>query len=154
ASRGLGKWHVETVGKRRTELAEDVLSSFYQMRDIIGEIRSPPPGDLLPFVVQVHRDESDSGTLKRMKDAYNEQLARYNEHRKLIADLMAKNYRMKAVFGSDAGKPFAILRKVFSRITGSAHNLINAVGHPEAQNVPEALASWERDIWWWRTKGD
>ena len=28
ARRGLNKWHVETIGKRKAELAEDVLSSF------------------------------------------------------------------------------------------------------------------------------
>ena len=35
AYRGLTKWHAETVGKRRVELAEDVLADFYQARDII-----------------------------------------------------------------------------------------------------------------------
>jgi hypothetical protein len=129
ASRGLGKWHVETVGKRRTELAEDVLSSFYQMRDIIGEIRSPPPGDLLPFVVQVHRDESDSGTLKRMKDAYNEPIARYNEHRKLIADLIVCPLDQRA--GEEISEPeregqrFQICHYLVSLKNFQVHQLLN-----------------------------
>jgi hypothetical protein len=102
----------------------------------------------LSLFVQVHGDENDSDPLKRKKDAYYVTIARYNKHGKLIADLMAKRYRMRAIFGREADKPFDILRRVFSTITGSARALISAVGHPEAQNVPEAIQKWEGHIWW------
>jgi hypothetical protein len=32
--RGLTKWREERIGKRRVELAEDVLADFYQARDM------------------------------------------------------------------------------------------------------------------------
>jgi hypothetical protein len=41
AFRGLSKWQDETLGKRKTEIAEQVLSGFYQMRDVIRGVRSP-----------------------------------------------------------------------------------------------------------------
>jgi hypothetical protein len=40
AYRGLTRWHDETVGKRRIELAEAVLADFYQACDIIKAARS------------------------------------------------------------------------------------------------------------------
>src|SRR5689334_4912630 len=38
---GIDAWRREFIGKRRMELAEEVLALFYQARDIIEEIRSP-----------------------------------------------------------------------------------------------------------------
>jgi hypothetical protein len=35
ALRGLNRWRAEAIGKRKAELAEDVLASFYQLRDIM-----------------------------------------------------------------------------------------------------------------------
>ncbi len=41
AWRGLNKWRDETIGKRKAELAEDVIADFYEAREIILEARSP-----------------------------------------------------------------------------------------------------------------
>ncbi len=41
AARGLNKWRAETIGKRKAELAQEVLADFYQARDIIDVARSP-----------------------------------------------------------------------------------------------------------------
>ena len=41
AFRGLTKWQDETLGKRKTEVAEQVLSGFYQVRDVIDAVRPP-----------------------------------------------------------------------------------------------------------------
>jgi hypothetical protein len=38
---GLNKWRTETIGKRKAELAEEVLADFYEGRDIINAARSP-----------------------------------------------------------------------------------------------------------------
>lgn len=37
----LTAWRREYIGKRNLELAEDILSLFYETRDVIGSIRSP-----------------------------------------------------------------------------------------------------------------
>ncbi len=41
AYRGLNKWRAETIGKRKAELAEEVIADFYEARDIIIAARSP-----------------------------------------------------------------------------------------------------------------
>ena len=41
AKAGLEKWHKETIGERKTELAEEVLARMYQALDVIQAVRSP-----------------------------------------------------------------------------------------------------------------
>ena len=41
AAYSLDAWRREFMGKRRMELAEEVLALFYQARDVIEQIRSP-----------------------------------------------------------------------------------------------------------------
>lgn len=38
---GVRSWQIETRGRRRLEIAEETLISFYQVRDAIVAIRSP-----------------------------------------------------------------------------------------------------------------
>lgn len=41
AARGFTTWRSKTIGKRKVELAEDLLADFYRARDIINVARSP-----------------------------------------------------------------------------------------------------------------
>src|ERR1700730_11838477 len=50
AKAGLEKWRRETIGKRKIEVAEEVLADFYQARDIINEARAAMIGFLHPLV--------------------------------------------------------------------------------------------------------
>lgn len=43
--RGLNAWRAETVGRRKTELAEEVLAQFYRARDVLTWVRFPASGD-------------------------------------------------------------------------------------------------------------
>ena len=38
---GLRAWREETVGRRRAELAEEVLADFYRVRDVLHRVRRP-----------------------------------------------------------------------------------------------------------------
>ena len=40
ARAGLNRWHRETIGRRRIELAEEFLASFYRARDILRWARA------------------------------------------------------------------------------------------------------------------
>jgi hypothetical protein len=155
AYRGLSRWREELIGRRRTELAEDVLSSFYQMRDIIGDIRSPAAhSDEGKDRPKAEEDEGDPEALRRTKDTYYVPISRYNEHQKVIADLMSKRYRMKAVFGPVATEPFTLLSQVFSQIISAARKLITNAGKPGADRRIDAVEKWEAVIWWGAAEGD
>jgi hypothetical protein len=147
--RGLEKWRAETIGKRKAELAEEMLSGFYQMRDIIGAIRSPAVfGEEGKDRPRAAEDENDADAVSRAKDTYYVPIARYNESQTVIADLMAKRYRMKAMFGSAADKPFRILHRVLSLIIGSARKLIIVAGKPATETQSKTRQIWETHISW------
>ncbi|HXT40143.1 MAG TPA: hypothetical protein VN887_08975 [Candidatus Angelobacter sp.] len=146
---GLKKWREETIGKRKTELAEDVLSGFYQIRDIVRAIRSPMSfsGESKDRPKEEHESEVES----RLKDSYYVTIARYDEHGKAIADLMTKQYRMKAMFGAEAVEPFIQLHRILSEIIVAARMLITTDDRERSGNSPTVVdqcRKWEAVIWW------
>ena len=97
--------------RRQTELAEEVLSGFYQMQDIIMFIRTP-----ISFGGEGEtrrRAESETEADTELRNRLFIPIERLNQHGQFIADLRAKGYRMKAMF---AEKPFDTLREVLEDI--------------------------------------
>ncbi len=43
--RGLNAWRIETVGRRKTELAEEVLAAFHRAKDVLTWARFPASAD-------------------------------------------------------------------------------------------------------------
>ncbi len=43
--RGLNAWRTEMVGRRKTDLAEEVLAGFYRARDVLTWARFPASDD-------------------------------------------------------------------------------------------------------------
>ncbi|MDR3558289.1 MAG: hypothetical protein P4L61_02030 [Candidatus Pacebacteria bacterium] len=114
AYRGLEKWRHETIGRKRIELAEDVLADFYEAVDVIQFVRvgfsyfrdneSRPGRDQEPENVQNHRDQYYA-TERRLKD----QAA-------FFAKFQSRRYRVIAVFGTEASK-------LYEEVIG-IHNLL------------------------------
>jgi len=103
--------------KRRVELAEEVLSSFYQMVDIIKAIRSPfgyaGEGKSRPIVA----DETPE--VAQQRDTYYSLVERFEARRKEMADLLSRRYHMIAVFGKEVGEAFDFLNNALSRLHGA-----------------------------------
>jgi hypothetical protein len=76
--RGLEKWRAETIGKRRLELAEEVLGDFYQAREVIQAVRSPASFGREGSTRQKAEweTENDTGNL----NAYFAAIERLNNH--------------------------------------------------------------------------
>ena len=95
--KGLTKWQTELLGKRKVELAEEVLADFYQLRDTMRAFRSPfgMTGE------GAYRKGADNETPseKEKLDARFATIERYNHHIEFFAKLNAKRYRMRALFG-------------------------------------------------------
>jgi hypothetical protein len=70
--------------KRRQELAEEVLSGFYQMRDIMRAIRFPFGN--ADEAKDRKRPDGESEQSGRLRDIYFAIAARFNSHRQAIAD--------------------------------------------------------------------
>jgi hypothetical protein len=134
--------------KRRQDLAEEVLSSFYQMVDTIRAIRSPAgyvdEGKDRPKV------PGESPDVAKSRDAYYAIVERFEARRKEIADLMTRRYRMTAWFGKKADEPFEIVYRALSTIIVSARQLIDWADQNWQKSTPDNVALWNKmrgDIW-------
>ena len=111
AWRGLNRWRAETIGKRKAEIAEEVLADFYEARDIINPARSP--GSLGGEGGTRQRFEWETEEDTRMLDAYFRTTERLSKNAEFFAKLDARRYRFIAVFGKESAKPTMI----FARFT-------------------------------------
>jgi hypothetical protein len=118
---GINAWRREYVGKRRIELAEDVLTNFYEARDAIRRIRSP-----FGFLGEGKSRQPQDGETeneKRILDKAYVVIERREKENETFNKLQASRYRFMARFGPSVGRPFDDLSEVVSRIVLSAHTL-------------------------------
>jgi hypothetical protein len=140
--RGLEKWRTEAVGKRRIELAEDVLADFYEARDNINAARSPAgfanEGSTRP------RREGETENETRMLNAYYAVAERLNKRNEFFARLEARRYRFIALFGMPAAAPYQELRAIHSDILVAIRMLLATQKRGTAASN---IAKWESTIW-------
>jgi hypothetical protein len=118
---GVNAWRREFVGKRRIELAENVLALFYEAQDAIREIRNP-----FSFVGEGEtrkRSEHESEDEARILDNAYVVFERYQKRERLFAELRSMKYRFMATFGSNAGEPFVEINMIINEIFSAANIL-------------------------------
>jgi len=118
---GINSWRREIRGRKKYELAEEVLALFYEARDKISAIRS------------IHGNVEEGKSRKpNLKETPDEQKAlndayvifeRYHKNQDTFNRLHALRYRFMAIFGSNKAKPFYDLNKTMNEIFISAHML-------------------------------
>jgi hypothetical protein len=135
--------------KRKQDLAEEVISGFYQLHDMVRVIRSP-----LSYSGEAKdrpKPDSEPEEVGRLKDSYFAVLARFEERRQMISDLLAKEYRVRAWFGASAAESFKILNEALTSIVTSSQTLIELAGSDSRTDEDRQLRrQLERDIWWGR----
>lgn len=161
AKAGLDKWKRETIGKRKAELAEEVLADFYQAREVIQSARSP-----MAFAHEgATRQKADDET-KDETSALNSYFAiieRLQAKNEFFAQLHARQYRFLALFGSGADKSHKALIQVYNEMVIAARGLIRTcrqaykedrVGPVDEESERRAIARRKRMeqkeaiIWW------
>src|ERR1700722_19796217 len=116
ALRGVNAWRAETVGRRKAELAEEVLAQFYQAKDALTWARLPL-GD-----AAAQAPVAEGGG--RGAEAMAAPIERLNQASQVFSALQASRYRFMAYFGEEAAKPFEELRKVHNEVMEAAAQLI------------------------------
>jgi len=119
---GLKKWRAETVGKRKTELAEQALIAFYEARDVFVWVRSRgifggEGGSRTPT-------ENESKNQQEKRNTYFTPIERLTREKGLFARLQSLRYAFAAHFGESAMAAFTAIHEVHSEITTSASILI------------------------------
>lgn len=118
---GVTAWKREFVGKRRIELAENVLALFYEAQDAIREIRNP-----FSFVGEGssrQRSEGEREEESQLLDQAYVVFERYQKREKLFAELKSMRYRCMASFGAAASEPFNDISNILHEIFVSARML-------------------------------
>ena len=137
--KGLTRWREETVGKRKSELAEHVLADFYQAKDIFEWVRFPisypEEGAARP------RNDGENDAEARVRDAYYVPIQRLAKEAEFLGAMQARKYRFVALFGADAGIPFRELKEIQAEIVTAARML--ARGNANALHLPDL----EAKIW-------
>lgn len=120
--RGLEKWRVETIGKRKAELAEQALIAFYEARDVFlwvrsrgmrageGSSRTPAAGE--------------SQTQQEKRNTYFIPIERLTHQKELFAKLQTLRYAFAAQFDETATEPFKAILGVHNEIQSAASVLI------------------------------
>lgn len=117
----IDQWRREHRGKRQADLAEEVLSLFYEAKDAIGHIRNP-----FSYGGKGSSRKAGENETPDEKDAYDKAYVvfeRFNTHLELFNRIHATRYRFMAQFGIEAAKPFDNLRRITNEIQVSAQTL-------------------------------
>ncbi|HEX3857911.1 MAG TPA: hypothetical protein VHY30_11520 [Verrucomicrobiae bacterium] len=118
---GVDAWRREYVGKRKIELAEDVLTLFYQARDAVRRIRRPwsNSSEGQNRKPTEHETPEEKNTLDRAYVAFE----RFEKEREIFTKIDVLRYRFMARFGQNTSKPFDDLRATVNDILFSAEIL-------------------------------
>jgi hypothetical protein len=150
--RGLNAWRTETVGRRKTELAEEVLAGFYRARDVLTWARFP-----------VSQHDNGAGNVRPAPGTDGDELERseiftpvdrLTRESQVFSELQASRYRFMAYFGEEAARPFDQIRAIHSEIIDSAHNLIRTYGQEQTDMEEARRNRWEEAIGWGEGEGD
>jgi len=130
AWRSLSIWRAEMRERRRAEVAERVLASFYRAHDIYQSARNP----------FVHAFELTTREGEPEKHAGNPDyvpLRRLQEHEKFLASFRAAEYEFAALFGAHAHAPFEIFRDVHNKIVIAFEDIVREQKAPgNSKNSP------------------
>lgn len=144
--RGLEKWRAETIGKRRHELAEQALISFYEVRDIFTWVRSR---GIFGGEGQTRTATgSETAEQKDRRNTYFIPIERLNREKAVFARLQTLRYAFAAHFGDDAVKPFANVMEAHQTISASASTLIQLTSDSQDRASEQSLIPLRDALGW------
>lgn len=143
---GLSTWKKEHIGKKKVELAEDVLTSFYEAFDVIKHIRFN--GGFSYESDQIVKNDSESAKQYEARKKASVIYYRYKEHSELFHKIRSMRYRVRAQFGYEQEKLFDELHIIVTEILSSSDHLARlwAVEQPNS-NVQVEIREYESVFW-------
>jgi hypothetical protein len=129
--------------RRRVEFAEELLASFYKLKDTIRSIRGP-----FSFGNEGEsrkRREYENEAEARSRDDFYVPMVRIQKNSDFLSDLTSKKYRAQAVYQNEIHRAFELAVEVLNAIQVASSMLVDQVGQPRAD--PEFWRKLERDIW-------
>lgn len=111
---GITSWRREARWKRRYELAEEVLATFYEISDRFEIIRSS--AGYVGEGATRKRSENESKEESEILDNAYVIIERYNNEITSFIKLKSLRYRFMTIFGVDSVKPFNEINRLVGQI--------------------------------------
>lgn len=118
---GINSWKREFRGKRKMELAEDVLTLFYEAQAAIHHMRNPLAGG--SEGKSREREDLETEDQSLLRDRAFVLIERYLRYEKTFSRIQSLRFRFMATFGKDTIKPFDELNMIVSQIILAAKRL-------------------------------
>jgi hypothetical protein len=118
---GITAWRREARWKRKYELAEEVLSLFYECKEKIAIIRSP-----FGYTTEGKtrkRNENETREVSERLDSAYIFIERYEREKEPFIKLRTLKFRFMTIFGKDSGKYFDEITKILNTIFLAANRL-------------------------------
>lgn len=118
---GVGAWKREFIGKRKIELAEEVLATYFEVKDAIAYMRNPFSNGEEGKTRQrgANERQEESALLDRGYIVFE----RYNAKKDIFTKFSTLKYRFMASFGSETESIFKDTSTLLNRIFVSAQML-------------------------------
>jgi hypothetical protein len=114
--------------RRRIEFGEELLTSFYKLKDTIRAIRGPfsfgNEGE-----ARKRRDHENEADASR-RDSFYVPIVRIQRNSEFLSDLTSKKYRAQAVFQNEIHRAFELAVEVLNAIQIASNMLVEQVGQP------------------------
>jgi hypothetical protein len=148
ALNGLRSWKREHTGKRDIELCQRVIESFYEAEQRLIELRSPAS---FPSVESAERPKQGPEGEKdaKRRDEYFVPLARLRKQREFWVSFLALKYRVRALFGKTALKPFDDVDLIVRELRAAAstrYTMMYSTGELGG-DLADTMGAWHRIIW-------
>lgn len=142
-------WRWQTVGKRRFELAEQLLVEFNLVADVLQNARLPisrgDEGSTRGRAINEQDEEI------RLKDSYWVPVERINKSIGLFGEARKNELISKYFFGAEASQAFSTIKASTDKVVIASRMLImtarRAGEPPESDEQIERTHNWQRDIW-------
>lgn len=132
---GFHKWQVETVGRRKIELAEELLTSFYKFREVVKHARTPVT-------------KADEGRSRVISDVEAPNVAtfrnwfytpqeRLHAEQDFLATFFAARHKANAHFGPEIDRLFTIAEQALLEVRAASRQM--STMDPDKWGSPEII---------------
>jgi|GEM_PF-3558617 len=152
ALRGLNRWRTEMIGRRRAELAEDVLTDFYEACQIMTDARNM--GGWSSEGATRKAGEGETAGETDLLNSYFRTSERLFAKAEFFAKMRSRKYRAMAVFGASVAEHYDAFDKIHAEVNAAVHMLVITVGDGNDGSLPQNRKDWKATIGWCLPKDD
>lgn len=117
AVRSLKAWRSEAIGRRKVEVAEDVLAGFYRVREIIFDARAP-------FVRAQEMQAGEGEDPELIAKSGYAPWRRIKSQWPFLMEWRSKRHTFAAWFGRESSTPYDEIERVLTEIRAAVESLV------------------------------